>query len=140
MLLEPNSLIEQAKYYSLSGRSILDLVDALTVIASAIRPYQQVNKENILEWTPLALWIMDNYYDPELILDIFRKSFYPRLWMGSLADSLQRCLCLITALKKHSNLIIVEWATEEEEKFKQTIYLQRENELKRERQKNERFE
>lgn len=110
------------------------------VIASAIRPYQQVEKDNILEWTPLALWIMDNYYYPVVILNIFRKSFYPRTWWGSLADRLQSCLCLITALKNHSNLLIAEWATEEEEKFKETIRLERENELKMERQRNERFE
>ncbi|MET3697130.1 hypothetical protein SAMN05877753_1059 [Bacillus oleivorans] len=110
------------------------------VIASAIRPFQQVDKDNILEWTPLALWIMDNYYDPVVILNTFRTSFYPRTWWGSLAEKLQSCLYLITALKKHSNLVIAEWATEEEEKFKETIRLERENELKVERQKNERFE
>ncbi|MDY0404164.1 hypothetical protein P5G51_000960 [Virgibacillus sp. 179-BFC.A HS] len=110
------------------------------VIASAIRPFQQVDKDSAWEWTPLALWIMDNYYDPVVILNIFRRSFYPRAWWGSLADRLQSCLCLITALKTHSNLLIAEWATEEEEKFKETIRLERENELKMERQRNERFE
>ncbi|MED4018042.1 hypothetical protein [Sutcliffiella cohnii] len=110
------------------------------IIASVIKPFQQVNKDNILEWTPLALWIMDNYYDPVVILNIFRKSFYPRTWWGSLADRLQSCLCLITKLKKHSNLVITKWATEEEEKLKKTIRRERENELNMERQKNERFE
>lgn len=110
------------------------------VIASVIRPFQQVDNGNTLEWTPLALWIMDNYYDPVVILNIFRASFYPRTWWGSLAEKLQSCLCLITSLKKHSNMVITEWATKEEEKFKETIRLERENELKMERQRNESFE
>lgn len=110
------------------------------IIASAIRPFRQVDKHNILEWTPLALWIMDNYFDPVVILNIFRASLHPKTWWGSLAEKLQSYLCLITTLKKHSNLVIVEWATEEEGNFIETIRLERENELKTERQRNERFE
>lgn len=110
------------------------------VIASVIRPFQQVDKDHILEWTPLALWIMENFYDPVVILNKFRASFYPRTWSGSLAEKLQSCLCLITALKNHSKMVIAEWANEEEEKLKETITRQRENELNIEKQRNERFE
>ncbi|PEQ92933.1 hypothetical protein CN481_14175 [Bacillus sp. AFS006103] len=110
------------------------------VIASVLRPFQQVDKDHNLEWTPLALWIMENFYDPVVILNKFRASFYPRTWSGSLAEKLQSCLCLITALKNHSNMVIAEWANEEEEKLKETIRSYRENELNMEKQRNERFE
>ncbi|TYS83522.1 hypothetical protein [Rossellomorea aquimaris] len=75
-----------------------------------------------------------------LILNIFKRSFHPKTWWGSRADRLQSYLCLITKLKKHSSLVIKQWATEEEEKFKEVIRRTRENELDMERQKNERFE
>ncbi|MGF3106087.1 hypothetical protein [Rossellomorea sp. DUT-2] len=110
------------------------------VIARVIKPFQQITKDSSMEWTPLARWIMDSFYDPVLILNIFKKSFHPRTWWGSRADRLQSFLCLITKLKKHSNLVIKQWATEEEEKFKEVIHRTRDNELNMERQKNERFE
>ncbi|WP_046178961.1 hypothetical protein [Domibacillus tundrae] len=109
-------------------------------LASAIIPFRKRNEEDALEWTPLAKRILENVDEPTLILDIFKSSFWPRSWSGSLAEKLQRRLGLISILKKCENLSIADWAEKEEIEFKEIIRLERNNELKRERERNERFE
>lgn len=110
------------------------------ILASAIRPYQKNNETNTLQWTTLASRIINDYDNPIFILNKFKSSFFPHSWSGSLAEKLQTRLVLISNLKKHENLSIVEWANTEEQNFKEAIRSERENELKHEKKLNERFE
>lgn len=110
------------------------------ILASAIVPFRKVENGNKLEWTTLALRIINNSDDPILILNQFKSSFLPRSWSGSLAEKLQSRLSLISDLKGHENISVAGWAMKEEMKFKEAVRLERERELKQERERNERFE
>lgn len=110
------------------------------IIASAIKPHQNSKNNNLLEWTPLALKIIDNSSDPIIILNKFSFTFKPMSWSGSRADIMEKHLSLISYLKNHEDSSIVEWAYNEEKIFEEEIQSERELELKREIYRNERFE
>ncbi|MEW5596908.1 hypothetical protein ABGT24_26105 [Peribacillus frigoritolerans] len=110
------------------------------ILASAIVPFQKRNDEKTLEWTTLAQEVINNFDDQILILNKFKSSFWPNSWTGSLAEKLQSRLRLISDLINHENSLVADWAKKEERKFKETIRLERERKLKREREQNERFE
>jgi len=110
------------------------------IAASAIIPYRKREKDNLLEWTPLALKIIANSSDPIVILEEFKSSLRPMSWSGSRADIMQYRLSLISDLKKHEDALVADWAYKEEKVFGEEIRLEREWELKRESGRNERFE
>ncbi len=110
------------------------------IVASAIRPYQKNKSNDKLEWTPLALEMINNYDDPLIVLDYFKSSLRPMSWSDSRAELMQHRLCLISYLKTHTNNSIADWARKEESIFEQEIRFEREWELKSERGRNESFE
>ncbi|HFU4564280.1 TPA: hypothetical protein ACGPD7_002870 [Bacillus cereus] len=110
------------------------------ILASAIIPFQKNKNKDKLEWSTLALWIIDNCHDPLLILNQFYKAFWPYSWSGSLAKRLESHLSLLSDLKEHKSASIVDWARENEIKFKENIRMEQEREFKQERERNERFE
>lgn len=107
-------------------------------LASAILPYRK--NENLLEWTPLALKIIANSPAPIVVLDELKANFRPWSWSGSLAEIMQNCLKLILDLKEHEDPMVVDWAYREEKIFEQEIRSERQSELLRESERNERFE
>lgn len=109
-------------------------------VASAITSYSQSRDDEYLEWTTLALEILDRAHDPIKILERFSSSFTPNHWSGSLAGILQKHLSLISDLKRHEKQLIAEWAKVEEARFTQQIQSLREEELQAEQSRNERFE
>lgn len=110
------------------------------IVASTIRPYQKNENKNKLEWTPLALKIIDNYSNPLEVLDQFKSILRPMSWSISRAEVMQHRLCLISDLKNHGNNSIADWARNEESVFEQEIRSEREWELNNERDRNESFE
>lgn len=109
-------------------------------IAAAILPYQTSDKDEQLEWTPLAKIIIANSSDPLEILNEFKSSFRPRCWSGSRADILRKRLCLILDLKKHNDPLVTQWADSESVKFADEIFHEEQSELKNNRFSDERFE
>lgn len=93
-----------------------------------------------LEWTSLALQLITNYSDPVLILNKFKLVFRPNSWSGLLSETMQNRLCLLSGFKKHSDLSVSSWASREERALEEEIRSQRNKELKRESNLNERFE
>ena len=110
------------------------------IVASEIIPYQKNENENSLEWTPLALMIIANSSDPIVVLHEFKSTLRPRAWSGSRAEIMQNRLKLISDLKEHDNSMVTDWAYREEKVFEQEIRSERQMELLRESDRNERFE
>ncbi|MBP1991184.1 hypothetical protein [Paenibacillus eucommiae] len=108
------------------------------VAVSVIVPYR--NFGTGLQWTPLAMNLIDNSSDPILILNKLKSTFRPTSWSGSRSEILQTRLPLLLELQNHEDPIIRDWAIQEERIFVEEIRLEREWELKHERERNERFE
>jgi len=111
-------------------------------LAYAIRPYQQNESKDKLEWTPLALKIIANSYDKNEVLNQIKSSFIPKSWSGSRAEIMEQRLCLLSDLVKHEDTFIADWARKEEIVFEQEIRSVREWELeiKMKYDKNKSFE
>lgn len=109
-------------------------------LARIIMPYCTCKSDNNLQWTPLALKIIDRSNEPIKILDIFRYSFLPSSWSGSLAAEMERRLPLIYELKEHQDMSVANWATKQQVILEGAIRQEREKELAEERRRNERFE
>lgn len=110
------------------------------IIASALVPFDKRKDGDLPQWTSLALKIITNSHSPIVILDNFKSTLRPWKWSGSRAAIMQNNLNLILDLKKHQDPLIVDWARKEEGVFKAEIRSERESELERERNLNERFE
>jgi len=110
------------------------------LLARAIMPYCKFKESNKLQWTPLALEIIEKSDEPIKILDVFKYSFLPRTWSGSLAAVKERRLPLIYELKEHQDRSVVNWAAKQQVELESSIRQARENEVKVERRRNERFE
>lgn len=109
-------------------------------LAGIIMPYCNCKRSNKLQWTSLALEIIENSDDPIEILDIFKYSFFPRSWSGSLAEEIERRLPLIDELKEHQDRSVANWAVKQQTVLEGTIRKEREKELNEERRRNKRFE
>jgi hypothetical protein len=107
-------------------------------VASSIVPHR--NSENGKEWTPLALRIITNCYEPIEVLNRFKSSFRPTSWSGSRADLMESCLRLISVLKKDKNTCVADWANREERIFAEEIQSVRQWEQHWESERNESFE
>lgn len=104
------------------------------IVSSTIMPYQKSEKKDRLEWTPLAIMIINNFHDPITVLNKFKLSFRSR------AEMMQSRLCLILDLKEHENSLIADWAFKIEKVFEEEIRDAQELELKMESERNECFE
>lgn len=109
-------------------------------VAAFMVAYQHNEHKNCLEWTPLSLFIMNNAPDVIAVLNVFKRTFRPSSWSGSLADIMERGLGLILQLKTHQNSAISTWARNEEKKFAEEIKQERQWEGQRNRTQDERFE
>jgi len=109
-------------------------------IAASIVPYRNRERDNHLEWTTLALSVIENAPDVVPVLNEFKKKFRPTAWSGSRADILERRFSLLSELKVHKNTAVVEWACNEERKSEDEIKLERKWEQDRNQSRNERFE
>lgn len=108
------------------------------VAASAIMPY--IENEDNIKWTPLANELIKYCPDPVLVLNQLKHSFRPTSWSGSRANIMEAHLPLLLELQKNENPVVSQWAIKEEGLFRQEILSEREWELARERDDNERFE
>ncbi|WP_442637067.1 hypothetical protein [Rossellomorea marisflavi] len=103
-------------------------------------PYCNFKRNNSLQWTPLALKIIENSDEPLKILDTYKYSFAPRSWSGSLAAEMEKRLPLIDELKEHQDKSVANWAIKQQLVLEDAIRQEREKELNEERRRNERFE
>ncbi|MFJ2043983.1 hypothetical protein ACIOBL_10280 [Paenibacillus taichungensis] len=109
------------------------------LIASVIKPYIHVDNDH-LQWTSVALFLIDNYSDPSVILEEFMGIFYPNQWEGSLADKMLKRLPLLDMLLPHEDPGISQWAENKQPILRKEIAEIVETERNREKNQNERFE
>jgi hypothetical protein len=109
-------------------------------VASVIVPYRNSEKEGVLEWTPLALRIINNSPDSVEVLNEFKSTFRPMSWSGSRAAIMQRRLNLLSDLRNHENTSVSGWACKEERQYQQEIESELRWEKDREISRNESFE
>ncbi len=117
-----------------------DFEKRVPLFASVIRPYKFYSNNKEMQWHPFARWLFENYSNPVIILDSFKKKFFPTSWSGSYAETVSKYVPLITSLKDHSNILISEWSVKEIVVFEEYIRNCRKEELSREQERNERFE
>lgn len=107
--------------------------DRYPVMAWVTKPFRKGKGESKLEWTPLAMRMIESSPVPERVLDNFKNSFEPSSWSGSRAAIMSTRLPLIYDLKDHENPAIADWAYKAEIEFKQRIERIRQSEINMER-------
>ena len=109
-------------------------------VAASIAAYRLSEIETKLEWTPLALNIIDKAPDIFAVLNGFKRSFRPMIWNGYRSDVLQERLPLLIDLKEHEDPLVRDWAYDEERRFVIEINAERLQEEERNQSRDERFE
>lgn len=109
-----------------------------SALASMITPYHSIEKP--IEWTPLAIGLLNNAPEPIKVLDEYLSSFSPSGWTGSRAKILESRLPLFHSLINHDNKEISSWAINKEVKWKEFITSEYEREVERDIDRDERFE
>lgn len=109
-----------------------------SIIASVIMPYRNIGYG--IEWTPLATTLIRNSSDPVLVLNQLKHAIRPTSWNDSRAEMMQTYMPLLLELQQHEDPLVSQWAIEEERVFSEEIRSEREWELARDRERNERFE
>jgi len=110
------------------------------IVSSTLLPFLKDKESMLLEWTKLALTIIDKCHNPIIVLDNFSSAFSPMSWSGSRAELMTKCLKLISGLKTHKNHNVAEWAINKEPVFMKQIKDECEYERKRQLEWDERFE
>lgn len=110
------------------------------LMASIIDAYQNTSPSQQIEWTSLAKYLIDNYFEPTVILEHLMHVFHPNHWSDSLADLMLKRLPLLESLMKYENPIVVKWAKNKEPILKKEINRIRNWEHAQEQNQNERFE
>lgn len=118
----------------------IDFSKRSILLAKIIRPYEFDSNKNVMKWNSFSIWLLENFSNPIIILNIFKKTFFPTSWSGSYAEQVEKYMPLITSLKKHSNTSISDWSINEELLLEEYIIRCRKQELVREKERNERFE
>jgi len=107
-------------------------------LASIITPYQSIEKT--IEWTPLAIELLENSPEPTKVLDEYSSSLHPTSWSGSRAKILESRLPLFHSLINHDNKGVSSWAINKEVQWKKNIAREYEKEVERDIDRAERFE
>lgn len=109
-------------------------------VASIIQPYRTGTVQSQLEWTPLALTLIENAPDPIPVLNELKDSLKPMSYSGSLAQIMEKQLDLLINLKAHPIAAVSEWAVREEINFQEEIIKERQREHVHNQLRDERFE
>lgn len=113
-------------------------IERYPLMASIIDAYQKTSQQ--IEWTSLAMYLIDNYFEPTVVLEQFMHVFHPNYWSNSLADVMLKRLPLLECLMKHENSLVVTWSKNIEPILKKEITRIRNREQVQEQKQNERFE
>lgn len=112
--------------------------DSYPVLASIITPYQ--SNEKSIEWTPLAIELLNTCPEPVKILDEYLASFNPNGCTGSRAKILESRLPLFQPLIDSTNEEISAWGIAKKVQWKAYIASEYEREVEHDIDRNETFE
>jgi len=107
-------------------------------LASIITPHHTIDK--CMEWTPLALKLLNKAPDPIEVLDQYSSNLPPTMWSGSLAQILESQLPLFDILISHSNRKVSTWAIDKKAQWQDSIVSNLTRESTQEKETSERFE
>ncbi|PLR29082.1 hypothetical protein CYR23_21630 [Chimaeribacter arupi] len=127
----------------LSISNVLDwcLIDPeirFNCIAQLFVPY--VHQDGVFYWTELALEIINNCTDVDLVLGKMVEHFIPRRWSGSRATKMETKRPLLAALVPSARIDVSTAAAKYINIFDRKIVCMKESELKKFREEEERFE
>ncbi|MBU77613.1 MAG: hypothetical protein CMK63_11520 [Pseudoalteromonadaceae bacterium] len=112
--------------------------DSYPALASIITPYQ--SNEKTLEWTPLAIELLQACPEPALVLDKYLSNFTPSGGAGSWAKILESRLPLFQPLIDSTDKRVSEWAITKKPQWEAYIAREYEREVEHDTENGERFE
>lgn len=112
--------------------------DSYPALASIITPYQ--SNEKTVEWTQLAVELLQACPEPAVVLDKYLSSFSPNGCTGSRAQVLESRLALFQPLIDSTNEDISKWGVAKKAQWEAYIASEYEREAERDSESNERFE
>jgi hypothetical protein len=109
-------------------------------LASMLSPYEYQNGNKVMQWSSVAISVIDLASDKETIIDNLASNIFPRSWVGSLAAIYQGSRSLPQALFEHDNLVVVAKARELDARLCEMARIESEREKERNHQIDESFE
>ncbi len=109
-------------------------------LAAVIPIWQKQDASSNMEWTAIALKLLELAPDKSLVLAEYQQQFWPSCWSGSLADILENYRALPISLLNHPHPEVATWARKQDDALAQEADERRVEERERERQRDERFE
>jgi hypothetical protein len=111
-----------------------------TQLVASLSTYSKSKEADELHWMPLVFSILEKAPNVQAVLSRLESTIYPMSWSGSYADTLERRLVLFTSLYDHPNSVVREWADGQHTQLKRRIEKERENDLRENQARFERFE
>lgn len=108
-------------------------------IVKVVSFFTQKEKEPV-EWSPIAITILDRAPDPAVILQTFVGRFSPRSWSGSLAEIVEARAGLLDRLPAHHATAFAETVASLKAELADYVAKTRKWENERDRERDERFE
>ncbi|VAW32229.1 hypothetical protein MNBD_CHLOROFLEXI01-4243 [hydrothermal vent metagenome] len=110
------------------------------LIVSSMQMYAKAKDSEELQWQPILFTIFKKSPNLQTVLSQLEKEIYPMGWTGSRADIMAKRFALFTDLQEHPNSEVRDWAVVQHQKLELAVKVEREHELKENRERFERFE
>ena len=102
--------------------------------------FHRTDEKAPLQWTNLALHVLDRAPDRVAVLEQFVHRFRPTSWTGSLAAIIEERARLLTDLEEYPDPLVVEFIASEQNRLAQEIESERKWETKQDKARDECFE
>ena len=109
-------------------------------IAAVVSIFCRTDDKAPLQWTNLALHVLDRAPDRVAVLKQFVRRFRPRSWSGSRAAIIESNTRLLRDLETYPDSLVVEFIAHEEVRLRRDIEQEREWETQQDKASDERFE
>jgi hypothetical protein len=96
--------------------------------------------EGTVSWSPTAAALIEASPKPIEVLNTLLERFWPNSWTGSRAGVVDSRIQLLESLNGHKNTAIAAWAAEKAAMLAVQVAKEREQEARRSRERDERFE
>jgi hypothetical protein len=108
--------------------------------ARAITLFKGDPKQTTPDWTETVLALIDKAPDRVAVLKVFARRLRPTGWSGSRAVAMETRLPLLQKLINHADLAVAKFARDEEARLKAEVEVEKKNESREDRDRDERFE
>ena len=110
------------------------------LLASAMEAFKKSDKTGRLEWKPIVYIILERAPELAAVLEHLGDAIRPMSWTGSRADVLEARTVLFAELEEHDDAEVCAWAASQGFRLKEMIRVEREQETRSSRERNESFE